>query len=197
MSVAFGKFLYSTGVMPFFPVARCIYIYLCHKKLGRSLSWLHHRTFDAFFKDFPKAELLNDVEKFFDRHLEKLFYLPAKRALLEAQEKGEQLAIMSSSPDFIVEPLAKRLKVPFWVGTCYAVNREGRLSQVAQVVDGEYKANYLNQLITRFQLKQEDITVYTDSILDLPLLLKAGHKVAVKPDRKLRALCQQNHWKML
>lgn len=194
MSVAFGRYLYKIGVMPFYPVVKSVAIYLSHKFFGKSLHWLHQETFHAFFKDFPKALLIQYVEKFIETHLEELFYLPSKEALLKAQKEGQLIALLSSSPDFIVQPLAKHLNIPYWIGTCYAVDEENRLSEVSQIVDGEYKAEYLRKLMTRFQLKRENVTVYTDSILDLPLLMEAGVKIAVQPDNKLRAICKQNNW---
>lgn len=197
ISVAFGRYLYRIRVISFLSVIKSIFCYLCHKKFGKSLAWLHHHILNILFKNFSKALLLQHVEQFFDSHLEDLFYPPSKKALFKAQNQGNITALLSSSPDFIVEPLAKRLKIPYWAGTHYAVNQENQLVAVKEIVDGEYKAEFLRTIKNKMKFERQAITVFTDSILDLPLLLEAGEKIAVQPDRKLRALCQQNNWKII
>lgn len=197
MSVAFGKYLYQRGIMPFYPMMLSAYAYFCHKTFDRSLAWLHHKIFQAFFKDFSKPFLLHHVEAFLDLYLDTLFYLPALEALQEWKTKNSRLAIFSSSPDFIVEPIAKRLEIDDWIGTCYLVDKEDRLCKIGSVVDGEYKAEYLKKLATRYQVPRERVTAYSDSWLDLPLLNLAGEKVGVNPEKVLYAHCKKQGWRVI
>lgn len=107
------------------------------------------------------------------------------------------MAILSSSPDFLVESIAKRLNIPYWIGTCYRVDQEGQICEIAQVVDGEYKAEFLHQLMRRYQLNKEQVTAYSDSLLDLPMMNVAGVKVGVNPGRLFYSHCKKHHWNII
>lgn len=168
-----------------------------HKILGKSLRWLHHQSLDAFLGGFHKNDLAKHVTRFCDLYLSSLLHLPALHYLEEAKQSQKAIALLSSSPDFLVEPIANSLGIPSWIGTCYAVNDEGRLHSVSCVVDGEFKAEYLKRLMQSYGVEKEDICVLSDSILDLPLFEMAGVRVGVNPDRKLRAHCKKHGWSIL
>lgn len=185
MSYAFGKYLYFQGQMGFIPTMKAAYAYARHKIFRKSLKWLHENVFDAFLKSCHKPTLLTHVHTFLDRDFEALIYHPAMDCLNEAKKNGFDVAIFSSSPDFIVEEIAKRLGLDSWIGTSYTVDKEDRLCEILRIVDGDYKALFLRRLMQARGLVREDVTVYSDSILDLPLFELAGTKVAVNPDRRL------------
>lgn len=197
VSYAFGKYLYRKGALPLFPMLKCIYAYFCHKSLGKSLAWLHGKVLQTSFKAFRKASLVGYVEEFLDQFLANLYYKPAYEAFCLAQKQGALMAILSSSPDFLVESIAKRLNIPYWIGTCYRVDQEGQICEIAQVVDGEYKAEFLHQLMRRYQLNKEQVTAYSDSLLDLPMMNVAGVKVGVNPGRLFYSHCKKHHWNII
>ncbi len=49
----------------------------------------------------------------------------------------------------------------------------------------------------RLGIDRQQVTAYSDSHLDLPLLLAAGTPVVVNPDRKLRKIAQLNTWRQM
>lgn len=197
ISFAFGKYLYKIGVLSFPAMLKTVSAYIQHKAFGKSLSWLHHRSLNAFLGNFQKLTLLQHASRFYDLYLSSLFHLPTLLYLEEMKKSENIIALMSSSPDFLVEPLANRLGILSWVGTCYDVNAEGRLHNILSVVDGPFKAEILRRLMTRHHIKQENICVLSDSILDLPLFEMAELKVGVNPDKKLKKHCRANGWKVL
>jgi phosphoserine phosphatase len=46
-------------------------------------------------------------------------------------------------------------------------------------------------------INKEEMTAYTDSYLDLPLLKAVGHVIAVNPDNALRRLSKKQGWEIL
>lgn len=197
MSFIFGKYLYQKKVMTFYQMAKSVYAYFCHKVFGRPLSWLHSQVFDTCFNAFPKASLLKHVEEFLDLHLEQLYYKPSYEALSHAKSQGDITAILSSSPDFLVEAIAKRLQITYWIGTCYQVDKQGRLCKIACIVDGDYKADFLKKLIARYQVPKEHVTAYSDSLLDLPMMNVAGVRFGVNPGRLFYSHCKKHDWNII
>lgn len=197
MSLAFGKFLYQTGNMSLLAMLNSLSAYGMHKIFRKSLAWLHRKIFYAYFYRFPKKKLDALVDQFLNEHLENSYYPPVADALSNARGQGAILAIASSSPDFLVAPIAMRLGIEYWIGTCYRIDKQERLCEIGSVVDGEFKAEYLKKLMNRFQVSQDNVSAYSDSILDLPLLELAGSKFGVKPDRCLHSHCIQESWKIL
>ncbi len=136
------------------------------------------------------GDFLPWIESFLDQNLEKLLYAPAILRLQERLKKGE-VAILSNSPYFVVQSISKRLGVSNIQATEYRVDDKGFLCDIALLVDGKVKADYLKN--HPFSEKE----AYTDSILDLPFLEAASIKIAVRPDKKLARLAHQNGWERL
>ncbi len=64
-------------------------------------------------------------------------------------------------------------------------------------MQGQDKACCLKEIAEKLSIDKSNITAYSDSILDLPLLLSAGTAIAVKPDRKLRRFSEIHQWTIL
>lgn len=196
-SFSFGKYLYQQKHIPLsaflFIIRSSIYY-----NLGLlSITTLHQRAFKRLFygKSVPTVELW--VSSFLDKHLEGLFYSPAIKALQNAQKDGHITAIISSSPQFIVEPIAKRLGLTLCLATEYAIDKDNRFCEIASLMLGEDKAHFLSSFINEQNINKNKVIAYSDSILDLPFLLAAGSAVAVNPDRKLRLFCLKNKWPII
>jgi len=196
-SYAFGHYLYGQNKLNFSQLCVCLTAYIRHKWLGFSLQNLHQLTFDCLFKDFSISQLQQLVHQFLDENFHSLLNLPVIERLKEAQQQEETVILLSSSPDFLVEALAERLKIAHWGATVYQVNLEKKLSHLSFVMGGKEKANYLSHHLHQHELPSSIVTVYSDSYLDLPLLKMAGQVIGVKPDRRLKHLCHQNQWEIL
>ena len=107
------------------------------------------------------------------------------------------MGIFSSSPDFIVAPIARRLQVDYWVASRYQTNKAGRFQNIATIVQGQEKARLLRNWVHSLGLDLSDSIAYSDSIADLAFLSAAGHAIGVNPDRSLRALCRKEGWEVI
>lgn len=162
-----------------------------------SVEELHHKAFKRLFKGRPSSTINQWIEDFLDENFESLLYSPAINKLKSAQESGHLTVILSSSPNFLVGPIAARLKVSRWKSTEYAVDNDQKFCRIAKLLLGGGKASLLNEIALQYGISTQKIHAYSDSHLDLPFLMAAGNAYGVKPNRKLRAICQKNEWPII
>jgi len=172
--------------------------YLLEFQMGRlSISQLNEKAFETFLKGLPLQKLTEAAEAFAASFLTSSVYPPAFAALKLAQHTGSHTAIISCSPTFLVGEIARRLGVSFAAGTVYGIDKDGSLCNIAELMEGTTKAHFLQRLLQELLIDRQDVSVYTDSHLDLPLLLQAGSCIAVNPDKKLKEIALAKHWSII
>ena len=196
-SLDFCRYLVSKKVLPSSSLLYSLFYYVQHVFLGMSLSELHNRVFEHLLRGKSLEQLEEKVEPFLQNYLFSQVYPPVLAALRLAQHLGYYTLILSNSPSFLVEKIATFLGVNEWRATQYAVDTERKLCHITSVMQGEDKASCVQEIADKLCIGKEQITAYSDSFLDLPLLLKAGTPIAVNPDRKLRRFSKQNKWLIL
>ena len=196
-SFRFGSFLYRQNFFSFWKLVGCLRDYARYQWLGMSIQDLHAKTFRRVFKGQALQEVCHYVDQFLTESLDKMIYQPAIQRLKKSQDAGDYVLILSSSPDFLVREIAHRFEVKHWKSTIYQCNEEGKLETIAQVMEGQNKADYLKGLIQQLNMDRTAITVYSDSYLDLPLLNMAGRAIGVGPDHRLKRICLQKGWEIL
>lgn len=188
-SYLFGKYLYRSGYIPFFSMLYFAGCYAAHKAGLLSLHGLHRRICPQLYQCIP-LNIQEIAFQFATDSLHSNLYPPVILRLNEAKQQGHYTAILSSSPDFIVEPFAKLLGVDRWNATSYGNHQ-------VEILDGEKKANILLSISTDLSIPVSNIYAYSDSFYDLPLLHAAGVPIGVNPDRQLRMICMKNNWEIL
>jgi HAD superfamily hydrolase (TIGR01490 family) len=127
---------------------------------------------------------------------------PQARALVERhRQAGDQLLVVTATNEFVTRPIAASFGIDQliavelarapggWITGDIAGTpsfREGKVTRVAQWL-AERGLGW----------GDVDITFYSDSRNDLPLLEKAQHPVATNPDDTLRAVATQRGWAVL
>ncbi|MFN6406847.1 MAG: HAD family hydrolase [Limnohabitans sp.] len=127
---------------------------------------------------------------------------PEALALVRShQHAGDTVMIVTATNEFVTRPIAQA----FGVSELIAVElerdangwitgeikgtpsfREGKVARVAQWLD------------TRgLEWGDVEMSFYSDSMNDLPLLEKAHHPVATNPDARLRQLATERGWRIL
>jgi phosphoserine phosphatase len=129
--------------------------------------------------------------------LENFLYQPLVHQLCERKKRGDYTLLLSSSPNFLLAPLAKRLGFDGWKGSEYGLDKEERLEHISSLMGGSEKREYALQIAKRLCIEKENIVVYSDSYWDLPLFEMAGSPVAVHPDSRLKAICKKRGWKVI
>ena len=164
-------------------------------KLG--LKALHEKVFDSILKGLSIHILQEHVESFLDDWLKEDIYFPSFSELRRAQHLGYYTVILSNSPNFLVERIAKRFNVSDCQSTEYEVDKDGTLCHISHIMDGEDKAAYVAYLLARLGEDENHVIAFSDSYSDLPLLLRADSAVVVNPDRRLNKVALKFNWPKL
>lgn len=146
----------------------------------------------TFFRGRPMEDMKSLTEQFLNLQLKEMKNEPLLNLLEDAKTQGKFVAILSSSPDFLVEAVAKRLGVSDVLATRYGLSSEGVIQGIIQSIKGEDKADYVNRL----PFERGEIAAFSDSIHDLPFLQAVGCPIAVNPDRKLKNTSLKNGWEI-
>lgn len=114
--------------------------------------------------------------------------------------REDQVALVSGNFSPWLEVVAKRLEVPHAIGTALEV-RDGHYTGrvVPPVCQGEGKLLRVESYLAEKNLEIDWAAsyAYADRILDLTLLGKAGHPVAVYPDEALFLEAESRNWPVI
>ena len=127
---------------------------------------------------------------------------PQAQALVQAHQRaGDVVMIVTATNEFVTRPIAQA----FGVGELIAVELErdaggwitGEIRGTPSFRDG--KVTRVEQWLAARGLAWGDVemTFYSDSINDLPLLERAQHPVATNPDARLRQCATDRGWRIL
>lgn len=154
----------------------------------------------AAWRDKPMPEVLAARERFVAERVLPLH--AAALALVRAhQAAGDRVAIVTATNEFVTEPIAQAFGVDLIAlqlmrdargqvtGAIRGVptHREGKVTRVAEWLahEGRDWASF------------DRVTVYGDSLNDVPLLERASEPVATNPSPALEALARERGWRVL
>jgi HAD superfamily hydrolase (TIGR01490 family) len=133
------------------------------------------------------AEVLEEV-------ISPFMYAEALELMHDHRAAGRLICIISSSPEEIVEPLARLLQVDRWIATKSVIS-DGRFTgDLEFYAYGPHKAEAMTALAEELDIDLASSFAYSDSSTDLPMLEAVGHPVAVNPDRDLRRIAAERDW---
>ena len=145
-----------------------------------------------------KTALENIAEKCFETRIKKNIYSGAAVIIRKAIEKGERVIFATSSFDFIIKPLERYFGI------------EGSLASKMEYADGKTTGNmdgysfFGNKKKTASaewmkanSIDPANVSFYSDSYTDIPLLEYCGNPVAVNPDSILLKKAKKLGWKII
>jgi len=114
---------------------------------------------------------------------------------------GDQIAIITATNEFVTRPIADAFGVKHLIAIELERDASGWITGEINGVPSfrEGKVKRLEQwLLAREIARQEvEITFYSDSTNDLPLLENVDHPVATNPSQQLKAIALQRGWRIL
>jgi HAD superfamily hydrolase (TIGR01490 family) len=128
---------------------------------------------------------------------------PAAHALVrEHQQRGDTVALVTATNEFVTAPIARA----FGIDDLIAIRLErdaagtitGRIEGVPSYREG--KVTRVDGWLAARGRRWDDferITVYSDSLNDLPLLERASDPVATNPSPALEAIAKERGWRIL
>ncbi len=127
---------------------------------------------------------------------------PQARALVAAhQAAGDAVVIVTATNEFVTRPIAAAFGVPELIAVELETGADGwitgEIRGTPSFREGKVTrvANWL--AVRGLGWDDADITFYSDSMNDLPLLERAQHPVATNPSDGLRALARERGWRIL
>ena len=179
----------------------------------------HQRQNDRFYEDYKagrldiaaytafaldplvrlgEAKLLPLREQFIATRIEPII-APAAPALLERHRiQGDALLIITATNRFVTEPIAKLLDVDELLATdpeCVGGRYTGKITGTPCYREG--KVTRLEEWLSLQDEKFSEVTFYSDSHNDLPLLLRVDRAIAVDPDETLKAEAARRGWPVI
>jgi len=128
---------------------------------------------------------------------------PQARALVRKhQDAGDLVAIVTATNEFVTRPIAQAFGVPELLAIELERDAEGAVTGAIKGVPTyqQGKVARVEQWLASQQAGWDDfgrITVYSDSINDLPLLERATDPVATNPSAALEAVAAERGWAIL
>lgn len=170
------------------------------KDLARAMFWVGQYTLGLFdapkvaekvlqeLEGVPEILLSSRCDDWFRTHVERHIADAGRLCVQEHKARGDVCAIVTGATRYASRPLARILDIHHVVASELEVDGEGRFTGRAEqpLCFGEGKLTRALELSRRLGFELEEATFYTDSISDLPLLLKVREPVAVNPDPRLK-----------
>lgn len=190
----FSWYLYSEKVMrPEIRVGlpRLIYEYARGRLTERDMVELGSRCQAGLWVD----DLRDHARVCFDRHLRKRITAGAVRQIRKHLLSGHFVMIASGSPQYIIDELARYLRVHAAIGTRTRVV-DGRATEeiLSPVVFQAGKREAVEAVAARHGLDLSRSWLYSDSQADVPLFETVGHPVVVNPKDAFRTIATARGW---
>ncbi len=128
--------------------------------------------------------------------------LPEALELVRSHQRaGDTVMIVTATNEFVTRPIAQAFGVSELIAVELERNAHGWITGEIKGTPSfrEGKVARVEQWLSAQGLGWSDVEMsfYSDSMNDLPLLEKAQHPVATNPDARLRQLAIQRGWRIL
>ncbi|MCL2809395.1 MAG: HAD-IB family hydrolase, partial [Treponema sp.] len=145
-----------------------------------------------------KEDLERVSELCFQKKIKPNIYIYAFKKIVDAVNRGEKVIFATSSFDFIIKPLEKYMGIEGSIA-CELEYKNGITTGnlVGYSFFGMKKKIAARQWMEKNNIDPKDVSFYSDSYTDIPLLEYCGNPVAVNPDRILLKKAKQYGWKIL
>ncbi len=144
------------------------------------------------------ADLSELHNEFMQKKIDSIWLPKAEELLAQHRLNNDFLLIITATNHFVTAPIAKKLGVDDIIATMPEQKNGAYTGKVAGTPcfqDG--KVERLSQWLQENNYSLDNSHFYSDSINDLPLLLKVTHPVAVDPDDKLKIHAAEHSWPVI
>jgi HAD superfamily hydrolase (TIGR01490 family) len=148
--------------------------------------------------ELPMAKLDQLRDEFMEAVIEPLILPKAEALIAQHRKLGDFLLIITATNDFVTRPIAERLGVDELIATnaeLVAGRYTGKVSGTPCYREG--KVTRLNEWLAKTGHNLERSSFYSDSHNDVPLLEVVDYAIAVDPDKELRRIAGERHWRIM
>lgn len=160
----------------------------------------------AFATEPLRARSAQELQTAHQRFMEEVITPSLTPAAIELvcshQAQGDVVALVTATNEFITGPIAMALGIADLIAIRLARDAAGTITGRIEGVPS-YREGKVTRVVEWLAQRQqswqvfERISVYSDSLNDLPLLERATHPVATNPSPALQAVAQARGWRTL
>jgi len=159
---------------------------------------LFDRSFYASFKKLPTQETMALAKSCFDDLIRGRLLGVVVEKVRWHRERGDQVILLSGSPDFVLKPLSDYLEADALLCSALEVSGGCFTGKLAgDPVVGLVKVRKALQYAKDHYVDLSRSYVYADGSSDIPVLKTVGNPVAVCPNFCLRRAAKKNGWPIL
>jgi hypothetical protein len=138
---------------------------------------------NIFFSIFKGMDIENDINLFWEKEMKNIYPYFFKE-IKENRKDADLLILISASPNFLLEPIYKKLGFDILISTKYS-----NFTLIGKNCKKNEKLKRLNELGS-FDV----LCFYSDSLSDLPLFNIAKKKISINKGNKVLGLPKKNGW---
>jgi HAD superfamily hydrolase (TIGR01490 family) len=148
------------------------------------------------YRGTPERQLLDDGEACFEAYIREHLSTTAMQVVERHRQAGDFVAIVTTATRYLAEPIARAFGIDQWLCSELEVDASGQLTGRlgSELCYGVGKVARVRLLLARLGARFDDVSFYSDSITDLPLLELAEHPVVINPDYRLRRVARRRGW---
>jgi HAD superfamily hydrolase (TIGR01490 family) len=196
--LALGRSFFSAGLLTRSSLLKSLYAQLVFNLMGADEHKMEKMREEAakLTSGWEQEKVRQVVTEVLEEVISPLIYAEALELIHDHRIAGRLICIVSSSPEEIVEPLARMLDVDRWIATKPKVVDGRYTGELDFYAYGPAKAEAMEQLSLELDIDLAGSFAYSDSPTDLPMLELVGNPVAVNPDRNLRRIASERGWRI-
>ncbi len=152
----------------------------------------------AEYKDTLESDMITMCNEWFPEYVLPEVSPAARERVKEHQDRGDLVAIVTSATIYGAGPLGRELGIEDVLTTELEV-KDGRFTGdvVEPLCYSQGKIERARKLLDRHSIALEDVSFYSDSVTDLPLLRAVGTPMIVNPDARLLREARKQGWPIL
>ena len=152
----------------------------------------------AYLAGLDQGEIAGLAAAWVARAAAAWWFAPCVERLRGHQAARDTVVLLTGTPQFVADPLARLLGVERAVGTlCAGDGSRFAAGAPLRHPFGAAKRALAREICAASGATAAEIVAYGDSVHDLPLLRFAGRPVAVRPDAGLAAAARAAGWEIL
>ena len=195
--LALGRSFFKEGLITRSALLKSAYAQLMFQLMGADEGKMERMRREAakLTEGWEAEKVKRVVTEVLEEVISPLIYAEALELIHDHRAAGRLVCIVSSSPEEIVEPMAKMLQADLWIASQPRIVKGRYTGELDFYAYGERKAEAMQALADVEGVDLQQSFAYSDSSTDLPMLEAVGSPVVVNPDKELRRIADARGWR--
>ncbi|HJR44831.1 MAG TPA: HAD family hydrolase [Actinomycetota bacterium] len=196
--LALGRSFFKEGLISRSFLLKSLYAQLMFQLMGADEEKMERMREEAakLTAGWEQEKVRSVVTEVLEDVMSPLIYSEALELMHDHRAAGRLVCIVSSSPEEVVEPMARLLGIDRFIATKPKIVDGKYTGELDFYAYGPFKADAIRDLAEKIGIDLAGSFAYSDSVTDLPMLEAVGNPVVVNPDKGLRKLAADRDWQV-